>query len=366
MKIATLTYQRHDNIGAMLQCYALQQTIIRYGYENYIIDYICNAADRTFGLESLRVKGINKYLTSCIGVISRIPKKRAFTKFRKNDLIMTKKCDRKTVKKYDKLFDGFIVGSDNVWNSRLTGLDTTYFLDFVSDNAKKTSYAASLGLANVPMNEQTVFAESLKKFSFISLREQTAAANIASLTGMLVCDTCDPTFFLNIDEWSKLAVEPREKYKYVLVYQMSPSASFVRFAKEFGKQKHLPLIYIPFPYGICKCCMKPQIGPHEWLGYVKNAEYVITDSFHGCVFTSIFERNLIIKISQLGARINNLTEKLGISDRVVTTVKDAVNLPAQNYETVRLKLCDYKVHGEKVLEQILNGFGRRQEKRTDI
>jgi hypothetical protein len=74
MKTATLTFQRHENIGAMLQCYALQNTIIKYGHENEIVDYICDAADRTFGLQSFKVKGLMKYITSCIGVISRIPK----------------------------------------------------------------------------------------------------------------------------------------------------------------------------------------------------------------------------------------------------------------------------------------------------
>lgn len=356
MKIATLTYQRHDNIGAMLQCYALQTTIIKKGYENEIIDYYCDAADRPFSITSLKVKGIKKYCTSIVGVISRIPKLPAFNRFRQKDLLLTKKYDKRDISEIDGKYDGYIVGSDNVWNSRLTGLDKNYFLDFVSDDRKKASYAASMGLAEPPEQERRQFAEALKKFAIVSTREESAAKNLERITGRSVFDSCDPTLFLTRKEWSELAVEPKEQYKYVLAYHMSPSISFVNFVKEFARRKGLRIIYVPFPYGLCKCRIKPQIGPHDWLGYVKNAEYVVTDSFHGCVFSTIFEKELIIKVSQLGERINNLTKKLGIQERMVSTVAEADALPLLDYSDVRKNLEAYRLQGLKNLDNILSHF----------
>ncbi len=356
MKIATLTFQRHDNIGAMLQCYALQTTIINNGFDNEIIDYICDAADRTFGFSSFKVKGLKKYITSCIGVISRLPKKRAFIKFRKEKLIMTKKVDNRNIHTLGNCYDGYIVGSDNVWNSRLTGLDVNYFLDFVKDNQKKASYAASMGFSEVPKVEHEIFKSYLNSFPIITLREKSLASDIERIVGKTATDACDPTFFLNASDWDKLAIEPKTRRKYVLVYQMSPSYSFVRFARDFAKRKNLAIVYVPFPYGLCKCSMKPHIGPCEWLGYVKNASYILTDSFHGCVFASIYERNLIIKISQLGERINNLTKKLGIENRIVSTSEEAVALPEMDYTDVRKRIDAYRKAGKETLMSILRHF----------
>ncbi|MGX5687483.1 polysaccharide pyruvyl transferase family protein [Arcticibacter tournemirensis] len=356
MRIATLAYQRHENIGALLQCYALQQTIIKYGHECEVIDYICDAADRTFGMQSLRVKGLVKYLTSCAGVISRLPKRKAFNAFRKKFLLTSRVVDKKNVYLMDGRYDGYIVGSDNVWNSQLTGLDPNYFLEFVSDNLRKASYAASLGLGKVPDEERSVFQKYLKNLTIITVREKAAANDLSDLLQREVIDTCDPTLLLSSAEWDILAVKPEENFKYILVYQMSPSVSFANFAREFAKIKKLPLIYVPFPYGICKCHMKPHIGPREWLGYIKNADFVITDSFHGSVFSSIYERNLIIKISKLGERLKNLSIKLGMTDRMVNTIHEAVDLPCQNYETVRLRIADYRDNGLKTLNTILKHF----------
>jgi len=357
MKIATLAYQRHENVGAHLQCYALQQTIEKFGYDCDVIDYVCYAADHTFGYRSFKVKGIKKYITSCIGSLSRIPKRMAFKNFRKKHLKMTRKLTEKNIGEIDGVYDGYIVGSDNVWNSRLTGLDGNYFFDFVSDDRKKASYAASMGLGAVPENEKKVFLNALKGFSSVTLREEAAARNVAELLQRDdVKDSCDPTFFLSTEEWDKLAIEPKEKGKYVLVYHMSPSVSFVNFAKNVAKEKGLPIVYIPFPYGICKCSMKPHIGPEQWIGYIKNAQYIITDSFHGCVFASLYERNLIIKISQLGERIKNLTCKLGIENRIVNTVSEAASLPEQDYTNVRENIKKYREQGLSNLREILERF----------
>lgn len=356
MKTATLTYQRHDNIGAMLQCYALQQTIVKLGCENEIVDYVCAPADRIFGLSSLRVKGLKKYITSCIGVISRLPKKPAFNKFRRCRLNLTKRYDRSNINEIDGRYDGYIVGSDNVWNSRLTGLDANYFLDFVSDGHRKASYAASMGLAEPHENERASFAAALKDFAYVSTRERRAAQSLEKICSRKVDDACDPTFFLNAEQWTELALPPSEKYEYVLAYHMSPSLSFTEFVRKFAARKGLPVIYVPFPYGMCGCRAKPHIGPCEWLGYIKNAGYVVTDSFHGCVFSSIFERNLIIKVSQLGERIVNLTEKLGIGDRMVNTVEEAVMLPEQDYSRVRGKIEKYRADGLEKLSGIIKTF----------
>ncbi len=355
MKIATLAYQRHENVGAQLQLWALQNSIIERGHDCEVIDYICDAADRTFGLKSLRVKGAKKYFTSCVGVITRLPKRPAFNRFRKTALITTKKVDRRNIAQLDGCFDGYIVGSDNVWNSRLTGLDENYFLSFVSDSRRRAAYAASLGLAVVPENERAAFKSALSEMSFVSVRERAAAQDISSM-GIECIDTCDPTLFFSADRWDTLARPVKHPKHYILVYHMSPSRSFVRFARELSRLKDLPLVYVPFPTGLCKCSMRPHIGPREWLHLIKHADMVLTDSFHGSVFSCLYGRNLVIKISQLGERLKNLTEYLGIEDRIVTTPRAAAELPDIDREAVLKKIEDYRKSGFESLDKILQKF----------
>ncbi len=355
MRIATLAYQRHENVGAQLQLWALQNAIIERGHECEVIDYICDAADRIFGPASFRVKGAKKYATSCVGAITRIPKKPAFIAFRKQKLITTKKFDKKNIAQLDGEFDGYIVGSDNVWNSRLTGLDKNYFFDFVSDKRKTASYAASLGLAAVPKDEREVFKKALSSFSAVTLREKAAAEDICKI-GIQAKDACDPTLFFPAERWDSLAHSVKKPKHYIMVYHMSPSRSFVKFAKEFSRLKGLPLVYVPFPTGVCKCSIRPSIGPCEWLDLIKHADYVLTDSFHGSVFSCLYGRNLIIKISQLGERLKNLTEYLGIEDRIVTTPEQANGLADIDRDKVLERIECYREDGLKTLDSILKCF----------
>ncbi len=355
MKIATLAYQRHENVGAQLQLWALQNKIIERGHECEVIDYICDAADRIFGPASFRVKGPKKYFTSCVGAITRIPKKSAFISFRKNQLITTKKVDKRNVKSLDGCFDGYIVGSDNVWNSCLTGLDKNYFFDFVTDKSKTASYAASLGLPAVPEDEREAFKKALAEFSFVTLRERAAAEDIAKM-GIPAVESCDPTLFYTAGEWDTLAKRVKRPEHYIMVYHMSPSRSFVRFARELSRLKGLPLVYVPFPTGFCRCSMRPHIGPREWLDLIKHADYVLTDSFHGSVFSCLYGRNLFIKISQLGERLRNLTEHLGLEDRIVTTPQQAAALPDMDTKEVLSRIEDYRRAGLENLDRILENF----------
>ncbi len=355
MKIATLTYQRHDNYGAMLQCYALQKKIEQLGYECDVIDYICEVSENPFGLRALRTKGIKRYITGSIGAITRMPRAKKFNEFRKI-LKMSKVVTEKNISQLGAAYDGYIVGSDNVWNADITGLDERYFLSFVFDKRKRASYAASFGSSKINPEHKEMYEKLLNSFSKFAVREHTGAKLINDLTGREADVVCDPSILLTKEEWSALCVEPKEKYPYLLAYQMVPSGSFVKFVKEIAQKKGLKVIYIPFPYGSINCKIKPSIGPLEWLGLFKNAEYIVTDSFHGCAFSILFEKEFCVKISQLGERIENILSIMNIKNRVVNNATEVSKLNPIDYSEVREKLGVFREESTQVLKNILSSF----------
>ena len=148
MKIATLTYQRHDNYGAMLQCYALQKKLIDLGVETDVIDYVCKVSENPCSLSSLKANGVKRYITGIIGAATRLPRAKKFKEFRTR-LKMSITVTEKNISQMGASYDGYIVGSDNVWNSDITGLDEIYFLSFVGDKRRRASYAASIGSSKI-------------------------------------------------------------------------------------------------------------------------------------------------------------------------------------------------------------------------
>lgn len=357
MKIATLTYQRHDNYGAMLQCYALQKRIEQMGIETEVIDYICEVSENPFGLKAFRAKGLKRYITGIIGAITRLPRAKSFNNFR-HLIKMSKSVTEKNISQLGASYDGYIVGSDNVWNSDITGFDERYFLSFVADKRKRASFAASFGSSKIKNDQREKYQKFLSDFSILTCREKSGSSLINELTGRESVTVCDPTLLLTEQQWSSVAKEPSERKPYLLAYQMVPSKAFVKFVKDVAKQKNLRVVYIPFPFGFIKCKMKLNIDPLEWLGLVKNADYIITDSFHGCVFSVIFKKQFIVKISQLGERIENLLSMLNLQDRVVTQAAQANLLSNIKYSEVEPLLDEFTNKSEKKLKEIISYFSK--------
>lgn len=355
MKIATLTYQRHDNYGAMLQCYALQKKLQSMGVETDVIDYVCEVSEHPLSLRALKSKGIKRYISGSIGAITRIPRKKCFCDFRKL-IKMTHVVTEKNISQLGASYDGYIVGSDNVWNSDITGLDERYFLSFVADKRRRASYAASFGSSKLRDAQREDYKRMLSDFAILACRENSGAALIEELTGKHADVVCDPSILLSSDEWNAIAKTPKEKYPYLLAYQMVPSASFVKFVNEVATAKKLKVIFIPFPYGLIKCKTKPSIGPLEWLGLFKNAEFILTDSFHGCAFSAILNKQFAVSISQLGERIDNLLTILNIKERVVKTSSEVKALSDIDYGKVNQLLANFREKSEARLSEMLEYF----------
>lgn len=352
--IATLTYHRHDNYGAVLQCYALQEVLKDMGCIVNVLDYICEGSLRPYTLTAIKSRGLVPCIFSTLGILARLPRRKAFQRFRKEKLDLSKSYTKRTIASAEKEYDCFIVGSDNVWNPEITGFDKTYFLDFVKDSNKKNSYAASMGVGTVPARYKEDIKRLLSDFHIITTREEKAAISISELLSRPVESVLDPTLLLSPERWSELSVVRPKKRPYILAYQMLPSKEFVQFVNMQAKRLGCEAIFIPFAQGwkAYNAHFDTRLGPEEWLGLFKDADYVVTDSFHGCVFSILFHKKFAIKVSQLGDRIFNLLTLTGLTHRIVEDLAHFNIEEDIQYGDVDCKLRSAKERSMEILRTI--------------
>lgn len=282
MKVAVITFHNIPNYGAALQAYALCFYLRKKGIECDILDYEC---DNIIKRELQLTKGSSLYdrLFSYI-FVGRNKKQRikGFDKeMKESHFFSQQKYNKDTVHNANSIYDTFIVGSDQVWNLKITGFDYNFFLEFADEDKLKISFASSIGPYIWNEKESIIVKELLNRFNRISVREKDAVDKL-QLLGLESEWIEDPTFLLTGDEWSKMAKNPKDQ-NYVLVYY--PNEKIMPVAIEYARKNKKNLLVIQD--GIKKKGMKkinPR-SPSEWLGYIKNASAVFTDSYHGLLFS---------------------------------------------------------------------------------
>jgi len=319
-KVGVITFHNYDNYGAVLQSYALQECIKRYGAQTEIIDYNCKYITNPFQLKRLKNKGFFNYIYGAVGYICYLPRRRKCNKFRRM-MKYSEPVNKENIGSLNGKYDVFITGSDQIWDYHLTDFDRTYFLDFVTQG-KKCSYAASIGEHLPPEKYQKEYSELLGSFDRILVRESYGADVVEQLTGRRPDCTCDPTLLLSGEEWEQLIEKTSEKQEdYILVYQLGVNPSFVKFVKRLKKKMKLPVKYIPFPLvGILGCSTNLTAGPEEWLKLFRNAKYIVTDSFHGAVFSVLFHKPFFVRVDghHVNKRVEELLTHLNMTDRIIS------------------------------------------------
>lgn len=356
MKIGIITFQETNNYGAVLQNYALHQALVRYGHEVQTIDYQSSYIGKPYRLEHLKNKGLFAYLFGVMGYFIYLPRTKKCKEFRKY-IHYSRKVNKQSISEINNEFDLFITGSDQVWNYNLTDLDETYMLGFVSDKSKCNSFAASIGLSEISEENKTIYKNLLKDYHFISVREKSAVPLLADILFKDIQVVSDPCVLLNQADWDKVSKQPQIKGKYLLVYQLGISADAVKLAKRISKEKKLKVVYIPFPVG-CLAKGKWDIGAGnaELLGYIKDAEYVVTDSFHGTLLSIIYNKRFFTKMSGthagVGSRIYDILEHYGLTDRILNASMDYEK--SIDYNKVNKLMETDRKYSQEVLQRIID------------
>lgn len=305
--IGIITFHRAVNYGAVLQCFALQQTLDELEIENRVIDYRCQFIEDHYScIPTVSPAHIRQFIKECFQIPIKFRCRKNFDDFLKRNLRMSSKYTRREILSGKCKFDTFITGSDQVWNLEITGNDTTYLLDFVSENAKKISYAASLGPAEIAPRYLNEIQKYIKKFDVVSLREPSAIEMIKKISNKKVEVDVDPTVLLDINVWIALVNKSKMKAnKFIFVYLMQDSSILREKALQIEREENLEIRFIGMVDNI------PVIGKNmkgasveDFLWMIKNAEYVITNSFHGIMFSMRFEKQFYWAY-QTGKKMSN-------------------------------------------------------------
>lgn len=300
-KIALFSCHNDPNYGSMLQAYALAAAIEKYGQKAEYITYSTAPDPNTF--KSIARRVITWPIKALRNVFRPIAQTGEFAFFKTPEFADTMNAYERFHKKYiptstkcyysdtirKKLdvqtYCNYIVGSDQSWSPHLYRKDKPYMLDF-ADLPKRCSYAPSLGTTDIPNQYLELLKSKLICFDHLSCRE---AANSKLLTKALdreVTHVLDPTLLLTRDDWDRVAKTPSIKGDYILAYILGEKDAISDFAQKLGREKDLPVYYIVTrPKYLSYPNALNGVGPDDWVGLIRGARYVVTDSYHGCLFS---------------------------------------------------------------------------------
>ena len=324
MRIGILTFHAAHNYGAVLQCFALQTALQAMGHDVSVIDYRIPSMLRTYRVFDWRrfvatqpAKMLRKIRTEAPLLFVRKRRSDAFEHFINTRLRLVPVS---TITQ--RPFDYIVVGSDQVWNTKLTGgFDSYFWGGFPRPAATKLiSYAASRQ-DTWSKEEASEIASRLNYWDAISVREHSLQAQLQELMPeKAIKAVADPTCLLSLSEWSKQAVAPAISEPYLFFYQVEASPKALLIAKTIAEELHLRLVCLSAHVGDV-CSPEAEVtSPEQFVGWFKHASFVVCTSFHGTVFSLIFRRPFFSIRMNKGKdnRVLSLLEKVGMTERFIT------------------------------------------------
>lgn len=368
MKIKTITCQKVNNHGATLQAYALMHYLELLGNDVEIINYVppqfkhyrpfyCGTPKYAKN-PILKVAYIcAKFPGRCVSYIKYTISKRKknFEDFWGKYYHLTRKYESFYELKSDPpIADLYIAGSDQIWNIMMdNGKDPAYYLQFVPKDKKTATYAASFSVSSIPDELKPKIKEYIESIDFVSVREKSAFTILDDLGIQNAQAVLDPVFLLDVDQWHEVEGKVQFEDKYVLVYDFENSSIVKNFAIEYSK-KHNLKIYSLYNNEYCDKSFE-DYGPDVFLDLIKNAEFVVSNSFHATAFSLIYEKEFAVIKRQEGinSRMSDLLESVGIKGRIVDSYQEFESL---DYKMVKHNLTTETRTSKDYLNKVLENM----------
>lgn len=350
MKTYTITYHASYNFGSFFQAYALQTAITEMpGHENKIIDYRGQELLNNYALlyPATSVKNIYKNLYSRLHLKALRLREQKYEEAINDKLQLTKRfssLDELNTLKNDA--DIYIAGSDQIWNINAPDFTKAYLLPGFKN---KVSYGVSLG-SNAELSSLNAFEKEIGEFTALSFRE-----NYKKDAPVV----CDPTLLLPADKYNSfLGNEKAKLTDFIFFYSMKYSKESVRDALRLSKAFNMPVItvYTNFHSSLVTGRMKIDFaaGPFDILSYIKNARYVVTDSYHGTIFSILFQKTFLYPIdAKKDNRIEHLLNELDIS-RDEISLDSILAKNTLNRDKIDKNISDLREASLSYLKQVLS------------
>ena len=333
MKIGILTFHNAYNFGAILQAYALQTFLEDKGHQVDILDYRNEEVELSYKLFCFEKMPIYNPLR-CVAYwaiqLFRYSKYRQF----KKEVYRLLNISSQIIDVNDTILaekDIIVVGSDQLWNRKITGtFDPMYWGDFSKQiNGKVITYAVCMNTDSLTSGDFQFIKRHLENFTSLSVRENDLADILKPLASNKINVSLDPTLMVEGDIWYRLIKNTKTPFKepYVLVYAILERKKVIDNAKKFAASKGMRLV-IMSPIADVNPFKEHYMptSPIEFISSIANAEYVITSSFHGLAFSTIFHREVYVMGDKgKNARMRSLLRNIGLEDRFVLSVEREYN-----------------------------------------
>lgn len=365
MRIGIITFNRAYSYGARLQTFALVKYLNNLGHQAEVIDYsdIGQAPLPRSEFKWAIHKYILKKIFYAVMGKKEIIRRRKFFEFSEKYTPHSSEhyVSSESLESIEKEYDLFISGSDQVWNPLYNNNDLNFLLHFVKNSRKKISYAASFGTSELSQSTFETYKKELATFDDILVRENEGAELVYQMLGKRPNVVLDPTFLIDTEQWNSIVIYPFKKhFKYILCFKiLDVNPIYNKLIKHLQKLTNYKLIVLDHPYQLKRVNGKLYCtaGPQEFLGLIKNASFVVTNSFHGTVFSILFNRPFYTVLNNFGfnSRLENLAKALNLSNRIIS---NASLLPNKedleiNYSSINKSLAEKIQESKKVFNFIL-------------
>lgn len=346
MLIKTITCHDVYNHGASLQAFALLTYLESVGHVVEIIDYKPDYLSRHYLLWSVDNPVYEKPIIKQLYLVAKLPgrllalkRKQLFDEFTKKYLKLTSQryhCNEE-LKSNPPKADAYIAGSDQIWNTLFqNGRDAAFYLDFAPKASKRISYAASFATEEVADEYRPFVRKMLQNFDVISIRERYSLSLLSSLGRTDGIAVCDPVFLLTRIQWEDLLPQNRIHEKYLLVYDTEFSPKVKEIAKRIAKEKNLKIYNVSASrIGYADKDMWAS-SPMDFVQLIRDASYVVSNSFHASAFSIIFERDFCVinRSEGINERMKSLLSNFELEERLVAAYSEKILNPI-DYQLVR-------------------------------
>lgn len=365
-KLGILTFHRANNFGAALQAYAMKRVCENLGYEVYFIPYSGYDVSgrysliRKFLLSKNKISGLFvlvRALMSYFGDVKRLNEFECFWKKYFKETVFCYSVDEIAALG----FDAYIAGSDQIWNDCITGgkLDPGFFLYFDSSAAKIVYAASSQDVPFSSKKERELKHLLLDTNAAVTIRESSLAEYCTSLTGIEYPVVLDPTLLAGYNIMEEISLKKKRKEPYILLYQIDANPNCDISVKTIEKRFGQKCFTMTVPRVGSIHGRKGDIGPEQFLSYLKNAEFLVTNSFHGVALALLYNKQFYVyENGGVMSRIDDLLCLVDLTDRKVAMVKD-IDLDKQiNYTQINQKIA---IEREKSLQYLQLALNKKYE-----
>ena len=365
MKIKTITCHDVYNVGASLQAYALSTFLQSLGNEVEIINY------KPDYLIHYKLTGVNnpKYdvpIIKQLYLIAKFPmrlkrryekRKKEFDYFTSHYLNVTSMTYSTNQELKENLLeaDVYFAGSDQIWNTFFqNGKDPAFYLDFVGNKGIKASYAASFATEKIDTNYKEKIKGWINHLDYVSVRESSGLRILNDLGIDGGVQVLDPVFLLNEEKWVSIEKNLNINEKYILIYDFDMNPNIMDYARKLAKENNWE-IYSVLKNKECDKSFENE-GPLSFIYLIRNAQFIISNSFHATAFSIIFRKNFVVfnRNESINTRMKDLLLMFGLEERIVTK-NNSINISVdykQVNENIENKIQESKKYIETVLESV--------------